>query len=100
VTLMRRLFGGISDEGLAAAVAAGTSSPLGTASRTRSTRHRRLHGCAGATLLGHGFRIDTLADLVGDGLATARRETEKVGKRKITVARIYTPDVGQRAIEG
>jgi hypothetical protein len=51
-------------------------------------------------LLGHGFRIDTLADLVGDGLATARRETEKVGKRKITVARIYTPDVGQRAIEG
>jgi hypothetical protein len=59
-----------------------------------------LLGCAGATLLGHGFRIDMLADLVGDGLATASREIMRVGKRKITVARIRITDAGRQAIEG
>ena len=59
-----------------------------------------LHGCAGATLLGHGFRIDMLADLVGDELATASRETTRVGKRKITVARIRITDAGRQAING
>jgi hypothetical protein len=58
-----------------------------------------LHGCAGAALLGNGFRIDMVADLVGDGLATASRETVKIGKRKITVARIFITDAGRRAIE-
>jgi hypothetical protein len=57
------------------------------------------HGCAGTTLLGHGFRVGMLADLVGDGLATARRETMRVGKRKITVARILITDVGRLAIK-
>ncbi len=55
-----------------------------------------LHGCAGATLLGHGCRIDMVADLVGDGLATESQETVKVGKRKITVARIFITDAGRR----
>jgi hypothetical protein len=41
-------------------------------------------GCAGAALLGQGFRVGMLADLVGDRLATARRETVRVDKRKIT----------------
>jgi hypothetical protein len=59
-----------------------------------------LHGCAGATLLGHGFRIDMLTDLVGDGLAAASRETMRVGKRKITVARILITDAGRLAIKG
>ncbi len=58
-----------------------------------------LHGCAGTTLLGHGFRIGVLADLVGDGLATARRESSKVGERKITVARICITDAGRQAIQ-
>ncbi len=58
-----------------------------------------LHGCRGATLLGHGFRIDMLADLVGDGLATASRETMRVGKRKITVARIRITDAGRQAVK-
>ena len=58
-----------------------------------------LQGCAGATLLSHGFRIDMLADLVGDGLATANRETMRAGKRKITVARICITDAGRRAIK-
>ena len=58
------------------------------------------HGCAGATLLGHGFRVGMLADLVGDGLATARRETMRVDKRKITIARISITDAGRQAIKG
>jgi hypothetical protein len=41
-----------------------------------------------------------LADLVGDGLATARRETMKVDKRKITIARISITDAGRQAIKG
>jgi hypothetical protein len=40
-----------------------------------------------------------LADLVGDSLDRARRETVKVGKRKINVARIFITDAGRRAIK-
>ena len=56
------------------------------------------HGCAGTTLLGHGFRVGMLADLVGDGLVIARRETMSVDKRKITIARISITDAGRQAI--
>ncbi len=58
-----------------------------------------LQGCAGATLLGHGFRIDMLADLVGIGLARATRETVRLGNRKITVARIRITDAGLQEIK-
>jgi hypothetical protein len=57
-------------------------------------------GCTGATLFAHGFSVYMLADLVRDGLATAHRETVKVGKRKIKIARVWIADAGQRAIEG
>ena len=57
-------------------------------------------GCTGATLLGHGFSIGMLADLVWDGLATGHRETVRVGWRKIKVARIRITDAGRRALEG
>ena len=56
-------------------------------------------GCAGTALLGQGFRVGMLAGLVGDGLATARRETMRVEKRKITIARMCITDAGQRAIK-
>jgi hypothetical protein len=49
-------------------------------------------------LLGRGFSIAMLADLVRNGLATARRETVKVGKREIIVARVWIAEAGQRAI--
>jgi hypothetical protein len=39
-------------------------------------------------LLEHGFKIDMIADLVRDGLATAHRETMWAGRRKIKVARV------------
>jgi hypothetical protein len=57
-------------------------------------------GCTGATLLGHGFSIGMLADLVWDGLATGHRETVRVGWRKIKVARIRITETGRRALEG
>ena len=59
-----------------------------------------LRGCTGATLVGHGFDIDMIADLVKDGLATAHRETMRIGRRKIPVARMRITDAGRRAIEG
>ena len=57
------------------------------------------HGCAGAALLGQGFRVGMLADLVGDGLAAARRETVRVDKREITVVRICITDAGRNSIK-
>jgi hypothetical protein len=60
----------------------------------------RQQGCTGATLLGHGFNVAMLADLVCDGLATGHRETMRVGCRKIKVARIRITDAGRMAIEG
>jgi hypothetical protein len=41
-----------------------------------------------------------LADLVRDGLATARLESLRMGKRKIAVARVRITDAGQMALEG
>jgi hypothetical protein len=56
------------------------------------------HGCTGAAMFARGFTIDMLADLVRDGLATARRETLKVGRRNITIARVWIADAGERAL--
>jgi ribosomal protein S9 len=41
-----------------------------------------------------------LADLVRDGLATARLESLGTGERKIAVARVRITDAGQMALEG
>jgi acyl-coenzyme A thioesterase PaaI-like protein len=57
-------------------------------------------GCTGATLLAKGFKIDMLADLVREGLATAHAETMRRGGRKIKVARVRITDAGRRALEG
>jgi hypothetical protein len=59
-----------------------------------------LRSCDGPTLLAHGFRIDMVADLVHDGLATARCETMRMGARKIRIARLRITDAGRRALEG
>src|SRR5258706_15877238 len=44
-----------------------------------------LRGCTGATSLAHRFSVDMLADLVHDGLATAHRQSMRVGRRKAPV---------------
>jgi len=59
-----------------------------------------LRGCTGATLLAHRFSVDMLADLVHDGLATAHRQTLRMGRRKIQIARMRITDAGRRALEG
>jgi DNA-binding PadR family transcriptional regulator len=41
-----------------------------------------------------------LTDLVHEGLATAHRETIRVGGRQIRVERYRITDAGRRAIEG
>ncbi len=58
-----------------------------------------LRGCTGATLLAHGFSVEMVADLVHDGLATARRQTMRVGRRKLQFALMRITDAGRRAIE-
>jgi hypothetical protein len=57
-----------------------------------------LRGCAGPTLLGQGFRVEMLVNLVGEGLAAARREPMKVGTRTITIVHIHITDSGWRAL--
>ena len=59
-----------------------------------------LWGCTAATLLAFGFPINMVANLVRDGLATARRETLAMGSHKIKAARVWITDAGQRALEG
>jgi hypothetical protein len=54
-----------------------------------------LRGCTGATLLAHGFSVDMLAGLVHDGLATAHRQTMKVGRRKVQFAHMMITDAGR-----
>ncbi len=58
------------------------------------------HGCSGATLLEHGFKIDILAELVRDGLAIAHQQPLKAGERQIEVARIRITEAGRKALEG
>jgi hypothetical protein len=41
-----------------------------------------------------------LADLVHDGLATAHRQTMRVGRRKIQFACMMITDAGRTALEG
>jgi DNA-binding PadR family transcriptional regulator len=50
-------------------------------------------------LLADGFTVDILADLVSEGLATAQRDTLRVGGRMIRVERYRITDAGRRALE-
>jgi hypothetical protein len=59
-----------------------------------------LRGCTGATLLALGFSVDMLADVVHEGLATAHRQTMRVGRRKVQFAGMMITDAGQRALDG
>lgn len=59
-----------------------------------------LRGCDKAALLAYGFRIDMVADLVHEGLATARCEIMRTSARKIRIVRVRITDAGRRALEG
>jgi hypothetical protein len=56
-------------------------------------------GYSKARLLAEGFTADILADLVREGLATAQRETMRVGGRTIRVERYRITEAGRWAIE-
>ena len=56
-------------------------------------------GCTKGRLLADGFAVEMLADLVSEGLATAQRETMRVGGRTIRVERYRITDAGRRAIK-
>jgi hypothetical protein len=58
-----------------------------------------MQGCAGATLLGQGFRVRVLADLVAMGSPTAHRETMRVDKCKVTIARISDAEPAAAMLE-
>jgi hypothetical protein len=51
-------------------------------------------------LLALGFKLETMADLVSNELATVRIETVEKGDSKIEVARVQITDAGWRALEG
>jgi hypothetical protein len=55
------------------------------------------HGATKARLLAGGFTVDMLTDLVREGLATAQRETMRVGGRQIRVERYRITDAGRDA---
>ena len=56
-------------------------------------------GCTKGRLLADGFDADMLTDLVREGLATAQRETLRVGGRTIRAERYRISDAGRTAIE-
>jgi hypothetical protein len=80
---------------------------LGPNRRLRLAEQRRAlellagapRGATKARLLADGFTVDMLADLIREGLATAQRETMRVGSLTIKVERYRITDDGRRAIE-
>ena len=52
--------------------------------------------CPELLLLAHGFKIEMLADLVREGLATAQPEAVNAGDR--TVVRVMITDAGRKAL--
>ena len=58
-----------------------------------------LRGCTGATLLAHGLDSGMIAGLVHFGLATARRETVKAGRKTIPGVRLTISDAGRRTLK-
>ena len=54
----------------------------------------------GCLMLAHGFKIEQLAVLVRDGLATAQPETLQAGSQPIEVVRVQITDAGRQALAG
>jgi hypothetical protein len=53
-----------------------------------------------AIMLAHGFKIELLAALARDGLATTQRGTMCAGRRQIDVVWVTITDAGRRALAG
>jgi hypothetical protein len=57
-------------------------------------------GVTEALLLAYGFSIGFLAEVVADGLATARPTTIRAGHRPVGVVRVKITPARWRAVEG
>ena len=77
-----------------------TSPQRETARGARNTSCRRAARLHWGDIARHGFSAGMLADLVHDRLATAHRQTMRVGRRKIQFARVMITDAGWKALEG
>jgi hypothetical protein len=73
-----------------------------------SERHRQLlevlaiapHGSDVNALLGRGFKLETMADLVRSELAAVRIEIVENHDSKVEIALVQITDAGWRALEG
>jgi hypothetical protein len=54
------------------------------------------NGCTAATMIAHGFTIDSMVELIKAGLATVRAEHMSAGGKPIEVRRLRITDEGQR----
>jgi hypothetical protein len=76
--------------------------PITAAERRTQARAEALarspDGWNEAILLAYGFKIEMLAGLVLDGLATAAPETVPTGPRQLKVVRLMIADAGRGAI--
>ena len=59
---------------------------------------RSPNGCTEAMLIGYGFSIKFLTDVVFDGLATAEPSTTQIGGRETSVVRMRITERGRREI--
>jgi hypothetical protein len=77
----------------------------GRVSRRQRERQRALallascpDGCPEALLVAHGFSIELMVDLVGEGLASTTDERVRAGKQTLEVTRVRITDAGRRAL--
>jgi hypothetical protein len=77
----------------------------GRESRRQRERQRALallascpDGCPEALLVAHGFSIELMVDLVGEGLASTTEEHLRAGKQTLEVTRVRITDAGRRAL--
>jgi hypothetical protein len=55
-------------------------------------------GCTEAIMLAYGFKLELLADLVLDGLATVHNERVIAGRRAIEVTLVRMTEAGRQAL--
>jgi hypothetical protein len=55
--------------------------------------------CPEPLLLAHGIKIEMIAGLVREGLATARTQAASVGGGPVEIVRVGITDAGRQAIE-
>jgi len=75
------------------------------ASRRQRERQRALaliascpDGCPEALMVAHGFSIQFMIDLIGDGLASTTEERIHGGRTTLEVTRLRITDAGRRAL--